>query len=171
MRVPILLASAGGLRRGEICALTPDDFNHFGVNISKAVVMDRNHKWVCKPPKTKASYRFVPLPKDIIDQALQWEHFQISPNVLDDHFRKLKRSLPIPDLRFHELRHYFASELHAQGVPDQYIAQIGGWESVEVLQKIYQHTLRDKETEMSDRIIDIFSKNFTTENKAKKTAT
>ncbi len=171
LRVPILLASAGGLRRGEICALTPDDFNNFGVNINKAVVMDKNHKWVCKPPKTKAGYRFVPLPKEIIKQALEWKHFNITPNILDDHFRKLKRSLPVPDLRFHELRHYFASELHAQGIPDQYIAQIGGWESVDILQKIYQHTMRDKENEMSNRIVGIFSNNFTSKNTTKEKGT
>ncbi len=171
LKVPILLASAGSLRRSEISALTPDDFSDFGVSITKAIVMDKNHKWVCKPPKTKAGYRFVPLPKEIIDEALKWEYFGISPGVIDDHFRKLKRSLPVPDLRFHELRHYWASELHAQGVPDQYIAKMGGWESVDILQKIYQHTLRDKETEMSDKIVNIFANNFTDNKATKKKAT
>jgi integrase len=161
IRVPILLASSGGLRRSEICALTPNDFNDFGVNINKAVVMDKDCKKVCKAPKTSAGYRFVPLPKDVIAEAEKWKHFQLAPNVLYTHFHKLVESLPIPHITFHKLRHYFASELHAQGIPDQYIAQIGGWETVEMLHKIYQHTLRDKEKEMSDKIVGIFSNNFT----------
>lgn len=167
LKVPILLASSGSLRRSEISALTPNDFTEFGVWITKATVMDKNHKWVTKIPKTDAGHRFVPLPKHIIDEALSWEYFGISPGVIDDHFRKLKRRLPIPDLRFHDLRHYFASELHAQGIPDKYIAKVGGWESVEILQKIYQHTLRDKETEMTNKIVNIFSSNFTSESKEK----
>lgn len=169
LKVPILLASSGSLRRSEISALTPEDFTEFGVWVTKAIVMDKKHKWVCKQPKTRAGHRFVPLPKEIIDEALKWEHFGISPGVIDDHFRKFRRSLPVPDMRFHDLRHYFASELHAQGVPDQYIAKIGGWESVEVLQKIYQHTLRDKETEMTTKIVNIFSTNFTSNSETKTT--
>lgn len=161
IRVPILLASSGGLRRGEICALTPSDFNDFGVKVNKAVVIDKNHNKILKQPKTTAGYRFVPLPKEIIDEARQWKHFNLSPDALGKRFYTLVNSLPIPHISFHKLRHYFASELHAQGIPDQYIAQIGGWETVATLQRIYQHTLRDKEIEMSNKIVNVFANNFT----------
>ena len=46
------------------------------------------------------------------------------------------------------------------GIPDKHIAQIGGWKSVSVLQNIYQHTLRDKQEEMNNKIINIFESNF-----------
>ena len=55
---------------------------------------------------------------------------------------------------------YFASELHAQGVPDKYIAKIGGLETTAVLQNIYQHTLRDKQEEIETKVVDIFNTNF-----------
>ncbi len=161
IKVPIMLASSGGLRRSEICALTPEDFTDLGVNINKAVVIDKDGKAVCKAPKTSAGYRFVPLPKTLIAEAVKWEHFGLSPRSLDRRFDTLVKKLPVPHITFHKLRHYFASELHAQGIPDQYIAKIGGWDSVEVLQKIYQHTLRDKETKMTTKIVDVFTKNFT----------
>lgn len=174
IRVPILLASQGSLRRSEICALTPQDFNDFGVNINKAMVKNKDGKYVVKQPKTKAGYRFVPLTKDIIDEALKWKHFGLKPHSVDGYFNRLVKNTGVPRTSFHKLRHYFASELHARGVPDQYIAKIGGWESVEMLHKIYQHTLRDKEDEMSNKIINIFADNFHTKNDiiiSKRTAT
>ena len=160
IRVPILLASSGGLRRGEICALTLNDFNDFGVTINKAIVIDKNHNRVVKQPKTTAGYRFVPLPPSVISEARQWNKFGITPDALGSKFYDLVKSLPIPHISFHKLRHYFASELHAKGIPDQYIAKVGGWETVATLQKIYQHTLRDKESEISDKIINVFAQNF-----------
>ncbi len=169
IRVPILLASSGGLRRSEICALTPDDFNDFGVNVNKAIVIGNGGKKTLKQPKTNAGYRYVPLPPYVIAEARQWKGFGITPDALGSRFYDLVRSLPIPHFSFHKLRHYFASELHAQGIPDQYIAQIGGWETVATLQRIYQHTLRDKEPEMTVKIINIFSENFSS-NSDNKTA-
>lgn len=168
IKVPIMLASSGGMRRSEICALTPADFTDLGVNINKAVVIDKDGDPVCKAPKTSAGYRFTPLPKAAIAEAIKWEHFGLSPRALDRRFNTLVKKLPVPHITFHKLRHYWASELHAQGIPDQYIAKIGGWDSVQVLQKIYQHTLRDKETEMTTKIVDVFTKNFTEEVSKKK---
>ena len=43
--------------------------------------------------------------------------------------------------RFHDLRHYGATFLHAQGIPDKYIMQRGGWTSISTLQNIYTHCL------------------------------
>ena len=160
IRIPILLASQGGLRRSEICALTPSDFTDFGVNINKAAVLDVNKKIVVKTTKTIAGTRFVPLPQNVIAEAREWKHFGITPRNLTNQYCRLRDKANIPKFSFHKLRHYFASELHAQGIPDQYIAKIGGWETVEMLHRIYQHTLRDKQEEMSEKIINIFDTNF-----------
>ena len=160
VRVPILLASNGGLRRSEICALTVDDFTDLGVNVNKAAVYDKNKNTVIKTTKTTAGTRFVPLPRFVIDEARKWEHFGCSPATLHGWFDRTKKKTDLPHFSFHKLRHYFASELHAKGVPDKYIAEIGGWETVNVLQKIYQHTLRDKQEEMGHKVINIFNSNF-----------
>lgn len=160
IRVPILLASQGGLRRSEICALSVDDFTDFGVYINKAAVLDVNKKVVIKTTKTVAGTRFVPLPKNVIKEAKTWKYFGCSPRTLSTWYDRLHEKVNVPKFSFHKLRHYFASELHAQGIPDQYIAEIGGWETVEMLQRIYQHTLRDKQEEMSEKIVNIFDTNF-----------
>lgn len=156
LKVPILLASSGSLRRSEVCAITPEDITAFGVRVNKAAVYDSNKKLVIKPPKTKAGDRLCPLPKEVLSEVRAWDHFGITPNRLEKEFQKLKEELGLR-FRFHDFRHYFASELHSQGIPDQYIIKAGGWSSVSTLQQIYQHTLRDKEKIFDEKIVNIFS--------------
>lgn len=160
IRVPILLASQGGLRRSEICALPPDDFTDFGVNVNKVAVYDADNNVKIKTTKTIAGTRFVPLPQNVIAEAKKWKYFNLTPATLDRQYSTLRNKCDIPRFSFHKLRHYFASELHSQGITDQYIAEIGGWETVEVLHSIYQHTLRDKQETMSEKIVSIFDTNF-----------
>lgn len=165
IRLPIILASQGGLRRSEICALTPSDFTDLGVNINKSVVYDNNGNLCIKTTKTIAGTRFVPLPPNVIDIARSWQHYNCTPASLSNAFNRLRNSCDVPKFSFHKLRHYFASELHSRGIPDQYIAEIGGWETVEMLHNIYQHTLRDKKQPIENKIINIFNNNFNVQEK------
>lgn len=101
--------------------------------------------------------RVVPLDRELIQECLKWNHFGINPGIIDDHFKKCRKNSELPYFKFHSLRHYFASELHAQGIPDKYIAEIGGWENVETLQRIYQHTLKDHADELTKKILNVFA--------------
>lgn len=156
LKVPILLASTGSLRRSEICALTPSDVTDVGVLVNKAAVYDDNRQLIIKQPKSTAGHRFCPLPPDVIMEVKKWKHFGLSPSKLGDEFIHMKNKLSLK-FTFHGFRHYFASELHSQGVPDKYIAKVGGWRDVSTLQNIYQHTLRDREKIFEDKIVNIFS--------------
>lgn len=160
IKFPILLAAQGGLRRSEIAALQLSDFNDFGVNINKAVVYNSDLELVIKTTKTISGTRFVPLSPSLIKMARNYKYFGINPNSISNSFHKLVLKTGVPAFNFHMLRHYFASELHAHNIPDKYIATIGGWSSTSVLQNIYQHTLKDKQTEYEKQITDIFFQNF-----------
>lgn len=155
--IPILLAAFGGLRRSEVCGLQKSDFTKTGVHIRRAVVYDKNKKPCIKLPKTKAGYRFVPLPGSVIFMAMRWKNFGMLPNTLTRKYERTIRSLDVPHFSYHKLRHYWASMLHEQGVPDQWICKIGGWKSTETLHKIYAHTLRDAEQKMYDSVVATFS--------------
>ncbi len=159
-RVPILLASSGGLRRSEISALTVEDITDTGVSVNKAVVENEHHKWVVKQPKTNAGYRFVPLPQEVIKELRNWKHLGCSPAVISKHWDKALEKANIRHTTFHKLRHYFASECHAKGIPDQYIASVGGWESVDMLHKVYQHALEDEQKAFNSKIVTIFTQNL-----------
>lgn len=159
IRVPVLLASQGSLRRGEICALTSDDFTDFGVNINKSVVEDNKGVVIHKPtPKSYAGNRFVPLNKEVIKECKSWKHFGLAPKELKYHYYAcIKKADVTHQFKFHALRHYWASQCHANGIPDKYICEIGGWETVEVLHRIYAHAMTDKSDKFQNKILEIFS--------------
>lgn len=159
IRVPILLASAGSLRRSEVCALTLEDVTDFGVNVTKAKVEDKNKEFVIKSTKTSAGTRFVPLSQEILKEVRAWKYFGCTPNQIEKWFLKVTEKTGIKTT-FHKLRHYFASECHANGIPDKYIAKIGGWEDTGTLQKVYQHALRDKQDKFNNQVVTLFNNNL-----------
>lgn len=157
-KVPIMLAAYGSLRRSEISALTLEDVSDTGITINKAAVYDENGDLIIKTTKTEAGKRFVPLPQFVISALRDWTGFGAPPATISIMFDRARDKADVPHFTFHKLRHYWASELHAQGIPDKYICEVGGWESVDVLHQVYQHTLRDKQNDMQNKIVSIFDK-------------
>jgi len=132
-----------GLRRGEVCALSLDDLNGNELTISKTIVY--NKKWIVKDtPKTDESFRTIVLPgklvKEINDKG---SFFDLSPQKLNDHLHKYQDALGIPRFRFHDLRHYFASYCHANGICDADIMAMGGWKSDHVMKSIYRDAMEE----------------------------
>ncbi len=166
LRVPILLASRGSLRRSEICALTRADVTNFGVTVNKAMVKDEEKQWTIKQPKTAAGYRFCPLPPDVVKEVKKWS-FSANPDQIERKWQQIKDKQGFT-FKFHAFRHYWASLLHSKGLPDQYIAKIGGWSTIEMLHRVYAHALRDKLPEYTDKVVDIFKAEFNNQGKSKK---
>lgn len=99
----------------------------------------------------------------MLEEIKNWKHFNCTPAMIDSSFNKLVKNSNVPKFSFHKLRHYFASELHAQGLPDKEIARIGGWETLDTLHNFYQHSMRDKQKEFDDKVVKIFSDNLNIE--------
>ena len=159
MEIPVLLASAGSLRRSEVSALTQSDISDLGVSVSKAMVQDAAGNWVIKQPKTSAGYRFVPLPPQIIAKlrASGDPPCSLNPEQITKGLHRVLKANGLPLFRFHDLRHYYASTLHALGVPDKYIMLYGGWESEAVLHGVYEHTLAEKRKTTQEIVVEHFS--------------
>lgn len=163
LHIAILLGAVGTLRRSEVCALTKADLRSTGVSVNKAMVKDANKQWVIKGTKTTAGTRFVELPSYIMDElnAVQNDRlYPYYPGVLTNQFRALTRNVLGKNYRFHDLRHYSASILHAMGIPDLYIMQRGGWESRETLDRVYQHILTEEQQKINKQIIKRFEDSF-----------
>ena len=148
LEVPVMLAAIGGLRRGEICALTIDDLNGNILHVCKSMVKDPDGHWVVKPPKTYSSDRYVELPPYVADLIRSQGYVvRATPSTLsDNHARFLKRH-GFPSYHLHGYRHYMVSALHAAGVPDSYIQQRGGWSTDHTMKAVYRHTLADRSAE------------------------
>ena len=63
----------------------------------------------------------------------------IDPDFFDALFEKVRTKAKMTDVRFHDLRHFFASMLIAQGENPKYICDQLGQSSVQVTFDIYGH--------------------------------
>ena len=149
MEIPVMLGAFGGLRRGEVCALRLDDvdFEAGVVHVCRDVVMGPNRRYIEKPPKTVASDRFIELPPEVIDRIrAAGIIYDENPRMLSYRFRRLCEDVfSGVRFRFHDLRHFCVSYLHALGVPDSYIQQRCGFQNDAVLRAVYRHTMADQD--------------------------
>ena len=158
----ILLAAFGSLRRSEVCALDDADLDRNGsiIHVRKAMVWAITKEWIIKQPKSKAGYREVTMPPFVMDALSPAEGthriVNLVPTTITNRFSKALESVGLPHFRYHDLRHYQASILHAMGVPDKYIMERGGWKTDSTLKNIYQHTMSDKRKEVEADIVKKF---------------
>ena len=157
MELAVYLAAFGTLRRSEICALTTDDVHGNVISVNKAMVRNSGGEWVIKTTKTVSSTRAVPMPDFVIEKLPESGTIvNISPSMVTNRFIRALQKLDITTFRFHDLRHYAASIMHAIGVPDQYIMQRGGWSSDHTLKAIYRGTIEEYSQKYTDMTISHF---------------
>lgn len=154
----IALSAFGSLRRGEICALTYADLNGNIVSVTKDIVQDRDGKWVLKEiPKTDDGVRDAGLPDKVVNLLGSGEPDEnivkySTPGNITQCFSKLRDRLGI-NVRFHDLRHYFASIGAVLGIPDSYLSDFGGWKrGSTVMKEVYQNSIASKSKEYQDRM-------------------
>lgn len=155
----IMLAAFCGLRRGEIAALRSEDIQGKTIHVKSASVYDENRKQIDKAPKTFTSDRYVPAP-DFVLEHIKGKEGKVCPialNSITRRFQELREKLGY-NFRFHDLRHYYASSLHAIGIRDQYIMKFGGWKSDAVLKSVYRGTLDDFEKKSANKAKRHFQK-------------
>lgn len=137
-----------GMRRSEILALTISDIKGNTLTIDKAMVQNKDGQWVIKSTKTAAGTRklFVPnnLAKEIKKQGYIYNRH---PNKMYRALIRYQDKLGIPHFRFHDLRHFFASYAHSQGISDADIMASGGWKSDYTMKQIYRHEMNVKESQ------------------------
>ena len=133
----ILLAAWCGLRRGEIFALKWNDINQTTgtLTIDESYCIDEDCKYTDKRPKSENGVRTVLVPEYLLgllaeikkrefglvghdDKKVGHRIFNIRPDSFSSHFAKLIRENKLPQIRFHDLRHYHASWLYARNIPE-----------------------------------------------------
>ena len=162
LELPVLLAAFGPMRRGEICALRTENIDgcvvHVCENMVKKIV-DHKNTWVIKQPKSVAGDRYIEYPEQV---AKLWEGKKgrvvpMCPDTLTKSFAIMLKANGLPPMRFHDLRHYSASVMHAIGIPDAYIMARGGWGNDRTLKEVYRHTVAGAQKEATDKINSHFS--------------
>lgn len=147
-----------GMRRGEICALTLSDidFDTCVVTINKDLVMNDKKEWVIKDSaKTENGTRKILISKDLAALIQKQGYiYKLSPTDLSQYLRRTEDKLGMPRFSLHKLRHRFASVAHDEGIPDQYIMEMGGWKSDYVMRRIYTHALQEKELDNMKKMVN-----------------
>ncbi len=159
LEIAIYLAAFGPMRRGEICALESTDIKGNTVTVNKSMVLTPDNTWEIKSPKTFASYRNIVYPDFVIERikGIKGRVVKCTPSQLTNRFRTAVEFSGVPRFRFHDLRHYSASIMHAMGIPDVYIMQRGGWTTDNVMKTVYRHVLTDKTKDMNQKANDYFN--------------
>jgi integrase len=164
-----------GLRRNEILALgfTDIDWRNRELLVRRAVSKKlsddgvRKWLWGMGPPKSQKSFRRVALAESVLEliETMRGEAEDRDGLI----FRRPDGSAIDPDyfdawifapilekaglkIRFHDLRHFFASMLIAQGESPKYVCDQMGHSSIQVTFDIYGHLFPQSRREAADKL-------------------
>lgn len=160
MSLAMSLGLYGGLRIGEICALTWNDidFEKCTVSITKTAErlksndQDSKTKLFILEPKTESSIRNVILPVFLINYLEQYKNAKnvdnyilsnkykpLDPRTVQRNFKKLCTANNI-DATFHTLRHTFATNCIKIGIDVKTLSETLGHSNVNITLNRYVHT-------------------------------
>lgn len=128
------------VRRGEISALKYEDIVDGVAHIHADMVKNSDGEWIYKEiPKTEGSDRYIKVPDFGSGKGyiVDW-----TPDSITKRFIDLRNGLGLT-IRFHDLRHYFASTAAVLQIPDIYTADMGGWNrDGTTMKKVYQNNIK-----------------------------
>ena len=154
-----LLDLATGLRRGELLALQWDDldFETGILTISKQVSLVRG-KIVMSVPKTKSSIRKLVLPPAVVQVLREYresvhsrwmfpspvlEDLPLNPGSVYDRLQLILEHANCKQVRFHDLRHTFATLALQNGMDVKTLSAMLGHVSAATTLDIYTHSTSD----------------------------
>lgn len=151
--LPILLGSWLGMRMSEILGLNYEDIIDDKIHIQRAVVRGENGE-VEKPTKSVSGDRWIRCPAEILN-IIGTGTGRVVPMtsiMVYKGFLAICDRAGVVPCRFHDLRHFAASEAHSLGVPDKYLMRRMGHKTDHMLKTTYEHVMRDKEDTFSELI-------------------
>lgn len=164
MRIELLIKFAVflGLRKSEILALQwkDIDINSKTLTINKALVKDENKEFVVKQPKSISGYRKLTMPDILVNSLKPTDNpddrvINDSPAALESMYKRVLKKLNMP-YTFHALRHFNASVMLKENIPNRYAKERMGHSTEDMLQKVYQHTFPEKHEEFDTKMNDYF---------------
>ena len=159
----IYLCMYTGLRIGELCALKWSDIDldkkMLYVNKTAQRLSINNRTAVrLTSPKTGNSVRAIPLPCFLIKRLMDFKKDKncfllsgtdkiIEPRCLSYRFKSILKKAQLPPVKFHSLRHTFATNCLQQRFDIKTLSEILGHSSVSVTMKIYVHSSMERKVE------------------------
>ncbi|MDO5106065.1 site-specific integrase [Capnocytophaga sp.] len=157
----IYICLSAGIRIGEICALTWQDIDlengviHIRKTIQRVYVVEngrRKTELILDTPKTKNSVREVPISKDLlkilkpIKKLVNPAFFVLTnhekptePRTYRTYYKNLMNQLNIPELKFHGLRHSFATRCIESNCDYKTVSVLLGHANISTTLNLYVH--------------------------------
>ncbi|MBN1069408.1 site-specific integrase [Clostridium botulinum] len=187
-RMLYLFALGTGLRLGELLALTWNDIHDGIVKVHKNIKNVKiNNKWTIilqDTPKTDKSNRCVPIPKNILIELQKHKEKQnelkfkaenlyndnntifctdfgkyIDPSNLNRRFKKSLFKANINPIKFHSLRHTYATRLFENNVPPKVVSDLLGHKDIATTLNLYTWVLESQKNKAIDILDNIFNIN------------
>ena len=157
----VLICLSSGMRIGEICALTWEDIDTdngvISVNrtIQRIYVVEegtRKTELILDTPKTKNSIREIPMNRDLIrlikpiKKIVNPSFFVLTndakptePRTYRSFYKNLMRYLEIPEIKFHGLRHSFATRCIESNCDYKTVSVLLGHSNISTTLNLYVH--------------------------------
>ena len=184
-KILFIFALSTGLRLGEILALTWDDLNNGMVRVDKNIKNVKvNDKWTLllqDTPKTEKSNRYVPVPKNVLSQLEIHKKKQIElkskaeslytdnnlifatdfgtyidPSNLNRRFKKALVKADLTPIKFHSLRHTYATRLFENDIQPKVVSDLLGHKDITTTLNLYTWVLDSQRNKAANIINNIF---------------
>ncbi len=161
------LELVSGLRKGELVALLWSDLDaeHKTISVSKQYVRNPSGEVMLSRPKTETSVRQVSIPQDAVNLLIQ-EHSKHPENpymfpspVTGEMFHpdsvvklheKILRDANLEHIRFHDLRHTFATLALQNGVDVKTVSSMLGHYDAGFTLRTYTHATRQQQNRAAE---------------------
>lgn len=171
----ILVCLSTGLRIGEVCALKWSDINmdtgllHVNRTIERIYIVDSDKphtEIVINTPKTKNSLREIPLSKKLVRifkslmKVVNKDYYVLTnntkptePRTYRNYFNKLLKQLDIPRLKFHGLRHSFATRCIESHCDYKTVSVLLGHADISTTLNLYVHPNEEQKRSCIDKMM------------------
>ena len=161
MNLGIYICLCAGLRIGEVCALVWDDIDvESGViNVSKTIQRiyvieggEKHTEVIIDTPKSKNSIREIPIPRDLLKMIKPFKkvvngRFYVltnsaqptEPRTYRNYYKRLMTQLDMPKLKFHGLRHSFATRCIESRCDYKTVSVLLGHSNISTTLNLYVH--------------------------------
>jgi len=159
--IGVYICLSAGMRIGEICALTWEDIDTENgiINVNRSIqriyVLDdgnRRTELILDTPKTKNSIREIPISKDLLRLlkpfkknvnpsffVLTNEEKPTEPRVYRNYYKNMMKRLDIPEIKFHGLRHSFATRCIESKCDYKTVSVLLGHANISTTLNLYVH--------------------------------
>jgi len=170
LRAGIALAAWGGLRRGEVLGLRRRDVDPLRgvVRVEQGQVELNDGSVMFGPPKTDAGVRSIHIPQHAVETLVAHLHAYVGPSpeallftgrngapmrprTLAGAFRKARTACNLPEVRFHDLRHFALTMAATTGASTAELMRRAGHRSAAAALR-YQHATEDRDRAIAEAL-------------------